>query len=156
MTKQTDEQTLKSLVEKAIGNGWLKEEISIHSILGRKNKVVIEFEEDEERIGVWLSDGGGMSSLFIGSINDLIANHSFMQAIFGKNGCIGLDKKECPFFSNEGKNKAGDITFCFGDNCTYGENESSRFNVGYGHHAQQLIILSESKRIEYLRRVLGV
>jgi hypothetical protein len=142
----TNNQEMIGIVEKAIKCGWLEKEIKTHQFLNRKYEIIVEIKQSIE---IWVSDGAAMSELFNGSINDLIADKGFMEALYGSETVC----KSCGKGLKTQEDRDVAYDFVTGKlRCLYCGDFVCM--PAHQYHAQQLIILSDDERIECFKKVL--
>lgn len=131
-----DKQVIEAVVKKAMENGfneWTHFEINPSSLLYRNEEVVIELEQINE-------DGYLGDSYEQFRWGELIFNHDFAKAFFGEEKdtlyCIDTERR----LSN-GRGRS--IYY-----------DKQRLTT-WQYHLQQLVILTDDKKLEYLKEFIN-
>lgn len=150
MTKKlTDKEILEGIVKKAIERGWdvyslfykgmIRNGIEIIALSYLNNNLYVHYIYHKKK------------DCKIVSLADLIADHSFMEALCGKEMVCAICGKS---LDKQAKRiiKYNSLTgnpYC--QHC-----DSPRWLFAFHRHQQRLIILPEDERLQYLKRFLEV
>jgi hypothetical protein len=103
----------------------------------------IIIQQKDEKLGIERTD--------VKPLTNLLCNASALKAAYGEAGCIDIN--QCKLWCNQEKDgKPPKEKMCFNTHCTYGENKTSLFRLGYSYISHKALDLLQTggDAIKYL------